>query len=105
MIYMAITNKKLIKLLGLVDVFGSQEITTDNPKTNSDITYTVSNIIGTENSEYRVIQEDIDETTVSLILKAEQLRTLKSIQKMLKFFTILTIVAIICAFLLAMVNS
>ena len=102
---MAITNKKLIKLLGLVDVFDSQEITTDNPKTNLDITYTVSNIIGTENSEYRVIQEDIDETTVSLILKAEQLRTLKSIQKMLKFFTILTIVAIICVFLLAMVNS
>lgn len=35
---MAITNKKLVKLLGLVDVFDSQEITTDTPKLNSDIT-------------------------------------------------------------------
>lgn len=102
---MAITNKKLIKLLGLVSVFDSQEITPDTPKFDSDITYTVSNIIGTETSEYRVIPEDTDETTVSLILKAEQLRTLKSIQKMLKFFTTLTIISLVCAFLLVIING
>lgn len=98
-------NKKLIKLLGILDIFESQEITVDNPKTDTDITYTVSNIIGTETSEYKVIQEDMDEKTISLLLKAEQLKTLKSIHKMLKFFTTLTITAIIWSILLFIIKG
>lgn len=98
-------NKKLIKLLGVLDIFESQEITANNPKTDTDITYTVSNIIGTETTEYKVIQDDIDEETISLLLKAEQLKTIKSIHKMLKFFTTLTIIIIICSILLLIIKG
>ena len=42
------TNKKLIKLLGILDILESEEIKENNPKTESDITYTVSNVAGNE---------------------------------------------------------
>ena len=102
---MKTNNKKLIKLLGTLDILESEEIKENNPKTENDITYTVSNVAGIESVEYRVLPDSVDDETVLLLLKAEQLKTLKSIQKMLKFFTILTIVALACGFLLALVNG
>ena len=99
------TNKKLIKLLGTLDILESEEIKENNPKTENDITYTVSNVAGNESVEYRVLPNSVDDETVVLLLKAEQLKTLKSIQKMLKFFTILTIVTLACGFLLVLING
>ncbi len=95
-------NKKLIKLLGILDVLDSEKITETNPKTDEDVTYTVESFDAKE--EYRVIADSVDDESVELLLKAEQLKTLKSIQKMLKFFTILTIIGLAGAFLLGILN-
>lgn len=102
---MKANNKKLIKLLGTLGILESEEIKDNNIKTEDDVTYTVSNIAGTESIEYRILSDKIDEETVALLLEAEKLKTLRSIQKMLKFFTILTIVTLVCAFLFSAING
>lgn len=99
---METNNKKLIKLLGALGVLETELITKDNPKTLGDITYSVTNIMGDSLNEYRVLKNNVDDETVNLLLKAEQLKTLRSIQKMLKFFVILTIISLACAFILSL---
>ena len=91
------TNKKLIKLLGTLDILESEVIKEDNPKTENDITYTVKFVAGGEHSEYRVLPESVDDETVALLLKAEQLKTLKGIKKMLIFFVVVTLINIVIA--------
>ena len=102
---MKTNNKKLIKLLGVLGILESEEIKENNPKTEDDITYVTSNTVVSDPVEYRILTDSADEETANLLLKAEQLKTLKSIQKMLKFFTALTIISLVCAFLLMLVNS
>ena len=67
---MKTNNKKLIKLLGTLDILESEEIKEDNLKTESDVTYTVSNVAGNESVEYRVLPDSVDDETVLLLLKA-----------------------------------
>ena len=97
---MKTNNRKLIKLLGILGILESEAITKDSPKTWNDITYTISNIDGSKSTEYRILPNSVDDETVGLLLKAEQLKTLRSIQSMLKFFVILTIISLACASLI-----
>ena len=61
---MKANNKKLIKLLGTLDILESEEIKENNPKTEDDVTYTVSNVAGNESVEYRVLPDSVDDETV-----------------------------------------
>ena len=96
-------NKKLIKLLGILDILDSEKITENNLKTDEDITFTMG--IFDAKDEYRILADSVDDESVELLLKAEQLKTLKSIQKMIKFFTILTIIGLVGTFLLMVMNQ
>lgn len=88
-------NKKLIKLLGILDILDGEKITEDKPKTDDDVTYYYETDGVSE--EYRVLADSISEEEVDLLIKAEQLKNIKSIQKMVKFFTVLTIVELVAA--------
>ena len=46
-----------------------------NPKTEEDVTYTVESFDAKE--EYRILADSVDDESVELLLKAEQLKTLK----------------------------
>lgn len=96
-------NKRLIKLLGILEILDSEKITESNPKTEEDVTYTVESFDAKD--EYRILADSVDDESVELLLKSEQLKTLKSIQKMLKFFTILTIIGLVGTFLLMLLNQ
>lgn len=89
-------NKKLIKLLGYLNVLDTEEITENNPKESNDITYTTNTITGLDEKEYRIITDNIDDETLPLLLKAEQLKTLRNIDKTLSFFKTLAIIGLVC---------
>ncbi len=99
---MKIQNKKLIKLLGTLDILDSEKITEQNPKSEEDITFTIERFDAKE--EYRILEDSVDDESVELLLEAEQLKTLKSIQRMLKFFTILAIIGLVGALLIILMN-
>lgn len=98
---MKTNNRKLIEFLGIAEILKSEKITRDKPKTPSDITY----VSKKDNSEYRILPNSVDDETINLLLKAEQLKTLRSIQTMLKFFVILTVVSLVSTFLLTVLNN
>ncbi|MBE7016401.1 MAG: hypothetical protein E7417_06285 [Ruminococcaceae bacterium] len=95
-------NKKLIKLLGMLEILESEKITENKPKTDDDVTFTVESFDSKD--EYRIIVDSVENDEIELLMKAEELKTLKSIQNMLKFFTILTIIGLVGIFLMLIIN-
>ena len=80
------TNVNIIKKLARLGVLDVEPV---KYKKEDDIV-----IKNSEGEEQRVLLDGVTDEDLPLLIAAEQLKTLKSIQKMLKFFTILTIVTL-----------
>lgn len=93
-----IKNKKLIQELGELEILDSKETTKDEPLNENDITIKSFSAYG-GTTEYKVLSDNISDEDVALLIKAEQLKSLRSIQRMLKFFTILTVVSLVVSFI------
>ena len=91
------TNVNIIKKLARLGVLDVEPV---KYKKEDDVI-----IKNSEGEERRVLLDGVTDEDLPLLIAAEQLKTLKSIQKMLKFFTILTIVTLACGFLLVLING
>lgn len=94
---MTTKNKTVIQALGELEVLDLKEVTKDDPLKEDDVT--VKSFAAGGSAEYKVLSDDISDEDVELLIKAEQLKSLRSIQRMLKFFTILTVVSLVVSFI------
>lgn len=101
---MKLNNKTIIELAKL-NVISKEKLAYNAITLDGDIVYKEINSITNEHNKYKVNLDNITDEDLPLMIMTEQLKTLKSIQGMLKFFTTLTIIALVCAFLLVIING